>query len=97
MGSDLQLDYIVESRLRVEVDVWLGADILTQPDTYHYDALQDKGAVLLPGRHTYTRYLTTPMLSGRYWLNVGVWFGQKSDPKQSIALAQRSIEINILS
>jgi len=100
LGCQLALTYTIENELRSPLEVWLGADIEHgSPVAWFYDITQDKVVTLERGRRVYSRYLTigSPLSPGRYRLNGGLWFGPKSLPERSVRLAQRSLEIEVLS
>lgn len=88
-GNTLTLEYAIESTLK-GIRVWLGAN-LERDNKYTYDISQDIDVVLAVGQQTHVRYLTVPLdiAAGPYALQVEVWFGRRSQPDRSIALAHR--------
>jgi hypothetical protein len=97
IDSEIVLQYVVENRLRVPVEVWLGADIPLGSNSWFYDISQDKTVALEPGRHVYTRSLTltAPLPLGDWTLSAGIWFGKRSTPEQSLRLAVRTMDITV--
>jgi hypothetical protein len=88
-GDTLTLAYALEST-RKGIGVWLGAN-LERDSKYIYDVTQDVDVVLDAGHQIHQRYLTIPtdILPGSYALQVEVWFGRRSQPDHSMALAHR--------
>jgi hypothetical protein len=97
IGSEIILQYTIESRLHVPIEVWLGADIPLGSNSWFYDISQDKTVTLEPGRHTYTRSLTlaTHLPIADWTLSAGIWFGKRSTPEQSVRLAVRTAALKV--
>lgn len=87
-GKRLVLRYRIKNNLNYEIPVWLGANLEANRQ-YHFHATEDADVVLLPGEHTYQRFLTVDRewLPRLYHLQAEVWFGIRAHPESSIPLA----------
>lgn len=97
-GTQITLEYVIESKLEAPLEVWLGANLNRNGGQSLYDTSQDKNITLEPGQCSYTRSLTVvPNASpGKYNLSVEVWLGTRADAKNSVVLAHRRSAMEIV-
>lgn len=96
-GKRLILSYHIHSTLPFEFSVWLGANLRVD-EQYFYNAEEDTEVLLRLGNLTYTRFLTIreSWLATNYYLEAAVHYGIRSNPRNSILVAQVWIHPTLL-
>jgi hypothetical protein len=76
-GRNIKIRYVIESSEDAADRIWLGASVLTDPQTgkYFSNTNQDKYISLVKGRHEYDRDLSVPLDAplGTHMLRANVW------------------------
>jgi len=97
VGDKLTINYTIENKDNIPIDVWLGATLKSPQNKMYYNIAEDEIVTLKPGIDTYSRTLTAEVdiSSCIYQLVVEVWFGPITDPKRSELLGQKTKKIEV--
>ncbi len=94
-GDTIELSLTVVNETPYECDLWVGTSAVDSEGNEIWNTEQDLQVTISPsGVTSIKRFLTFPsdVKPDTYDIQVNLWYGQRSDPKQSVRISSASIK-----